>query len=1079
MKRLAFVMISIVASFVFMNAAEGQGTDSIPASVYWELSDPDQGGTGIAPSTSGSVVAMDESAGSYTQIRDYAGYDGSQRSQISGGAWPANQGTLIDSVYIQFEMSPISYSNFYLDSVILEITSISINTLKAEIYYSTDPTFTTKTQISFDTGIDGNYLPRDNFMKIGSKEDLKVNDGETLYLRLYFWVEDPTVRTGKYVCLKNVKITGYGESLETPSEVKWFENGTADPVTSGNILAGEVTYSDSLTLYNTTTDLTLNGSGTTVTAGAIHTISKIWNAEPDTVSYFYFGFSVSPKTGGTFHIDSVSMNIGGWFESNFKAAVYYSVNADFSDATLLIPDTQLPGNALDHWTAPLDTNIATGETFYLRVYPHNTASAGWAKLIAVNDVKITGTTTGVTSDPPTVTTANLSYLSTTFVTCGGAIPTDGGAPVTERGVVWNTTGSPTTEDDKTSDGTGSGTFASFVSGLTSGTEYYLRAYATNKAGTSYGEERTFKTLDSILVPTVNTTAVSSVLVKTAESGGTVTEWGGDTVTVRGICWNTSGSPTLSDNITENGEGLGSFNATAYPLDENTEYHLRAYATNSAGTGYGDEQVFTTQTAAPDVMKIVAKDGSGDYTTVQAAFDAVPDLYTGTWTIYIKPGVYHEKLILAKNKVNVVLRGDHPDSTILVFDDNANTSNGSGGTVGTSGSYSVSIEANDFQAYKITFQNTNQTAQAVALRTNGDRQSYYHCVLKGYQDTYYTYGLGRIYMKDCYVEGAVDYIFGQATVVFDSCELKELRNGGPLTAASTNVNSRFGYVFRNCKIMTDKIGYDGNTISSIYLGRPWQGQPRVIYMYCEEPSTLAPAGWTVMSSGLNPLFAEYKCFGPGFKPDQRSTNVNYPGVQLTDEEAAAYTIENIFAKTTNPSFGIDWMPDTTVCEKLSQTIQFDALPGKRIGDAPFELTGTATSGLPLTYSSSNTSIATINGDQVTLVAPGTTDITASQPGNFLYFAAPNDVTQTLNVGEPSLVISPSDQDIQLYPNPVKDKLIIKGMKGTTEDVVIFDSRGRIAMEKQVTRDNTTIDVSSLLKGVYFVKIQDQYYKVIIY
>ncbi len=1079
MKKSALVLISVFASFVYLNLANGQGSDSIPASVLWELSDPGAGGTDRAPSTSGSVTAKDESAGSYTQIKDYSGTENGQRSQITGGAWPANQGSLIDSVYIQFEVSPLPYTNFYLDSVMLEITSISINTLKAELYYSTDSTFNTKTPIEFNTGIAGNYLPRDTYLKIKSAADLTVNDGETLYLRVYFWVEDPIVRTGKYICLRNVNISGYGESLATPSEVKWFDNGVAEPVTSGNILAGEPTYSDSLTLYNTTTDLPLNGTGNTVTAGAIHTISKIWNAEPDTVSYLYFGFSVSPKTGGTFHIDSVSMNLGGWFESNFKAAVYFSVNADFSDATLLIPDSQLPGNALDHWTVPLDTNIISGETFYLRVYPHNTAAAGWAKLIAVNDIKITGTTTGVTADPPMITSANLSYLSTTFVTCGGTIPSDGGAPVTERGVVWNTTGSATIDDDKTSDGTGSGTFVSYVSGLTPGTDYYLRAYATNKAGTNYGEERIFTTLATIVVPTVTTTAASAILVKTVESGGNVTDWGGDTVTGRGICWNTTGSPTTSDSFTENGEGLGSFNATAYPLNEALEYHLRAYATNSAGTGYGDEIVFTTQTASPDVMKVVAKDGSGDYTTVQAAFDAVPDLYTGTWTIYIKPGVYQEKLMLAKNKVNVVLRGDHPDSTILVYDDNANTPNGSGGTVGTSGSYSVSIEANDFQAYKITFQNTNQTAQAVALRTNGDRQSYYHCVLKGYQDTYYTYGLGRIYMKDCYIEGAVDYIFGQATVVFDSCELKELRNGGPLTAASTNVNSRFGYVFRNCKIMTDKIGYDGGTISSIYLGRPWQGNPKVVYMYCEEPSTVAPAGWTNMTSSLNPLFAEYNCFGPGYNPAQRSTNINYPGIQLTDEEASSYTIENIFAKTTNPSFGIDWMPDTTICEKLAQTIQFDALPDKRMGDAPFELTGTSTSNLPLTYTSSNTSVATINGNQVTLAASGTTDITASQPGNFLYHAAPNDIVQTLNVGEPSAVISPSDAEIQLYPNPASSNLIIKGLKNSTENIIIFNNQGQIALEKQVSKDNASIDISSLTKGVYFVKIQEQLYKFMVY
>jgi pectinesterase len=339
------------------------------------------------------------------------------------------------------------------------------------------------------------------------------------------------------------------------------------------------------------------------------------------------------------------------------------------------------------------------------------------------------------------------------VTCGGTIPNDGGALVTQRGVVWDTTSGPTVEDSKTSDGSGSGTFVSHVTGLIPGKSYFLRAYAINKADTAYGETRTFTTLDSLSVPSVTTDVVSAIMVKTAESGGEVTSWGGDTVTARGICWDTVSSPTLEDSFTLNGEGLGTFASTLHPLIQDTKYYARAYATNSAGTGYGNEVSFTTRPPAPDVTKIVAKDGSGDYTTVQAAFDAVPDLYTGTWTIFVKPGVYKEKLMLGKNKVNVVVRADHPDSVILTYDDYAGKSNGSGGTLGTSGSYSVAIDASDFIAVKITFRNTiknDQTfanQQAVALRTNGDRQSYYHCKLLGYQDTYCTYGLGRIYMKD--------------------------------------------------------------------------------------------------------------------------------------------------------------------------------------------------------------------------------------------------------------------------------------------------------------------------------------------
>ena len=1070
MKRYMLMMLqSAMAVFIFTAMVTGQSSEVFPASAGWELSDPDNGGTGLTFATSGNVTAQNESAGSNTQIRDYSGYEGSQRSQISGGAWPASQSSPISDVYIQFAMAPLPYSIFYLDTVSLEMTATAINTMKAEIRCSTDPAFGSSIQVPFETGVANNYVPRDNFFKVNSAVDLTVNDGETLYVRVYFWVEDPDVRTGKYLCLKDVLISGHGESLAAPASAKWFENGIEAPVITGGLLAGNPFYSDSLTLYDQTTDLPLNGAGKDVTAGAIHTVSQVWAAEPDTVSYLFFGFAVSPKVGGTFHIDSVKMNIGGWFESNFKASLYYCLNEDFSDATLLISDTQLPGNALSRWSAPLDTNIYTGQTFYLRVYPHNTVAAGWAKLVAVNGIVIKGTMTGITVDPPVINTGDLSYLSTTFVTCGGNVPSDGGAAVTERGVVWDTTASPTTGDNKTSDGSGSGSFVSHVTGLTPGTEYYLRAYATNKAGTSYGEIKTFTTLDSVVVPAVSTASVSAILVKTAESGGNVTDWGGDTVKVRGICWNTAGNPTIGDSYTESGSGLGTFNSTLYPLSATTKYYVRAYATNAAGTGYGNETSFTTQAPAPDVFKTVAKDSSGDYTTVQAAFNDVPDLYTGKWTIYIKPGIYYEKLVLGKNKVNVILRADHPDSTILTYDDNANTSNGSGGTVGTSGSYSVAIDADDFTAYKITFQNTNQVAQAVALRTNGDRQSYYNCRLKGYQDTYYTYGLGRIYMKDCYIEGAVDYIFGQATVVFDSCELKVVRNGAPITAASTNVNSKFGYVFRNCNIITDQKGYDGNTISSIYLGRPWQGNPKVVFMHCYEPSTLAAAGWTSMTSGLNPLFAEYKCFGPGYKPESRSTNVNYMGIQLTDQEAAAYTLENIFARSTNPAFGIDWMPDTSSF-KLSQSISFDPLQERRMGEAPFELQGTATSNLPLSYESSNPDIATVSGNTVTLTGMGTTEITASQQGNFLYSAAAS-VVQTLIVGEPSTLEEGTAAVIRLFPNPADEKIVIKGLSGSPEKIIIVDESGLIRLQKVLDSDEAIIDISFLPAGFYLIKVKE--------
>ena len=169
------------------------------------------------------------------------------------------------------------------------------------------------------------------------------------------------------------------------------------------------------------------------------------------------------------------------------------------------------------------------------------------------------------------------------------------------------------------------------------------------------------------MPTVTTSSVSSILTTTAQSGGNVTAWGGDTVSVKGICWSENENPTIIDNKSEDGTGEGQFLSALTGLSPNTKYYVRAYAVNSIGTGYGNQVQFTTQTPQPDVKKIVAQDGTGNYTSVQTAFDDVPNNYTGHWIIYVKNGTYYEQLNLGANKINVILIGEDKDSTILVYD----------------------------------------------------------------------------------------------------------------------------------------------------------------------------------------------------------------------------------------------------------------------------------------------------------------------------------------------------------------------------------------------------------------------------
>lgn len=912
MKKFTFTILTIfivmIVNSIAQNSTQVAGTASMfasPAGALWELTDPGTGGTGLTPSTTGQVSAADELLNNM-EINHYTGPDDSQRARIAGNEWPANQLTQIDSVFIEFAVSPQFGFTFHIDSLSFGMAAASISSMKANVYFSTDPTFTTSTMVAYSTGDPDNYLRTDSLTLVSDNPDIMLDEGETFYLRIYPWVHnDPNIRTGKYVCLKNVVISGEVEGIPAAVNAQWPFQNSEDPVTTGPIVAFNPEYSDAMAFYGYT-QLPRTDTTETVTVGAIQTVSQSWIAAPDPVDSLWFQFSIEPKFGGTLYTDSVSLYIGGWFSNDFRAAFYYSKDSTFTDSTLIIADTSLVGNAIMPLRANLTDTVNTGEKLYIRVYPHHTVDVGWAKLIAIYDVNIYGTVTGVTADPPTLSTANVSSISTTFVVCGGTISTDGGSPVTERGVAWNTTGAPTIADSTTSDGSGTGSFVSVATGLTPGTTYYMRAYATNGAGTSYGEERTFNTLDSLSVPGVITVAtVNNILAKTADCYGQVTDWGGDTVIVRGFCWNTTGNPTLADSYSENGSGLGDFTGTLYPLVPSTQYYVRAYATNSIGTGYGSDVTFTTQAQAPDVVRIVDADGGGDYTTIQAAFDDVPDFYTGTWTIFVQPGTYYEKMFLHRDKVNVVLMGVHPDSCILVYDDYAGIAGG------TSNSYSVAIEPNDFTAVNITFQNTVvndgsvSDQQAVALRVNGDRQAYYNCKLLGYQDTFYVWGgrgTGRVYLKNCYVEGSVDFIFGRDIVLFDSCEIHINRNGGSLTAASTEADSKFGLVFSNCTLSADSIGFNGTLITSFILGRPWQAAPRTVYLNCYEPASVHPGGWQTWN--VTPaLYAEYQCFGPGADTTSRISI----GQQLTSTQAAEYTIANIFAKSSNPAFSYDWFP----------------------------------------------------------------------------------------------------------------------------------------------------------------------------
>jgi pectinesterase len=298
--------------------------------------------------------------------------------------------------------------------------------------------------------------------------------------------------------------------------------------------------------------------------------------------------------------------------------------------------------------------------------------------------------------------------------------------------------------------------------------------------------------------------------------------------------------------------------------------------------------------------VVAADGSGDYLTVQEGINAVPDNSLEHTILYIKNGTYREKITVPSSKINLTIIGENVDSTIIIYNDYA----GKTPEMNTFNSQTIEILPSSFRAMNLTFENDARPGgtgdgQNVAVSSYGDKTVFIHCRFISWQDTYYTGADGRHYFKDCFFEGAVDYIFGHTTTIFDSCQIHTVRAGGYKTAASTKENYTFGYVFFNCRL-TSPPGVTG-----VYLGRPWKTYAQTVFFECIEYENIIPAGWKTWNGNENTCFyAEYKCAGPGSDTSNRAEWSH----QLSDAQAISYTMENIFSKKTSTDFSADWDPD---------------------------------------------------------------------------------------------------------------------------------------------------------------------------
>jgi pectinesterase len=310
------------------------------------------------------------------------------------------------------------------------------------------------------------------------------------------------------------------------------------------------------------------------------------------------------------------------------------------------------------------------------------------------------------------------------------------------------------------------------------------------------------------------------------------------------------------------------------------------------------QNLNAQTSNPQQYKYlftVAKDGTGDYAFIQDAIDAIRVYPLASITLYIKNGVYNEKIELPANNVDVTMIGESVDSTIITFNDYSGK-----GKHTTFTSYTAKISGNRFRAENITFANSaGPVGQALALYVDADKAVFKNCKFLGNQDTIFASGEGaRQLFVDCYIEGTTDFIFGPATSVFQNCTIR-CKSNSFITAANTPANNKFGFVFRNCVIEAD------SNVNKLHLGRPWRAHAKTAFINCNLPKAIAPAGWDNWGNSENEktvYYAEFKNTGEGSAIDKRVKWAK----QLNNNEAKKYTLSNIFfLANKNESADIQW------------------------------------------------------------------------------------------------------------------------------------------------------------------------------
>jgi len=589
---------------------------------------------------------------------------------------------------------------------------------------------------------------------------------------------------------------------------------------------------------------------------------------------------------------------------------------------------------------------------------------------------------------PVVTTQAVGSISSTTATGNGNVTTLGSPNPTAYGVCWNTSGTPTTADSKIDNGmkSSAGVFTAAMTSLNPNTTYHVRAFVTNNVGTTYGSEVTFTT--SPVAPTVTTQAVSSITATTATGNGNITSLGAPNPTAYGVCWNTSGTPTASDSKTNLGAAstTGAFTASMTGLSANTTYHVRSYATNTAGTSYGTEVSFTTSPLAPTVttqavsgIATTTATGNGNVTSLGAPN---PTAYGVCWNTTGTPTTSDSKM--------------------------------DKGAASTTGAFTASITGlNASTQYFVRSYATNTLGtsygEVVSFTTSPSASAVTTQDVSSIGSTTAT-GNGNI--TNLGIPSPTAYGVCWSTTETPTTSDSKTDNGvatvtGAFTASMTGLSANTTYHVRSYATNIAGTSYGTEVSFTTSPVAPTVTTQAVSGI----ATTTATGNGSIANLGAPNPTAYGVCWNTTGTPTTSDSKTDNGAATATATGTFTASMTGLSANTiyyvrsfaTNiagTSYGSDVSFKTNA---ISQTITFNTLDVKTYGDASFDLSASSNSGLDVSYVSSVLEVATVSGKTVTIVGAGNTTITASQLGNASYAAA-TDASQVFHVDPKVLTIS---------------------------------------------------------------------------